>query len=138
MTMAAVIGAWRPHRLDVDDVGREQDRRRERERQRPFGRTADQEKEQADHAAHQHVDEAAPEHPCRLVHLRVGGGDHGGDRPDRIGVGEVRQRIPDDGRGDGHVAGEPDAENVLWHREGPPQAIAGLHVRLPDCRQVVC
>ena len=69
-------------------------------------------KEQADDATDQHVDDAAPEHPHRLGHLGIGRGDHRGDGPDRIGVGDVFQRVPDDGGGDEHVQREADPDDV--------------------------
>ncbi len=73
-----------PHRLNVDHVGRDQDRHRERDRELPVVRPPDDEEDESDRAADEHVDHAAAEHPRRLLHLRVRGRDHRGDGPDGV------------------------------------------------------
>src|SRR5215813_1457606 len=107
-----------PHCSNADDVGRNEHRHRESQRELPRARTSHQQEGETHGTADKHVDQPAPDHPLRLLHLRVARGDHRGDGPNRIRLDKVLQQGPQNRRRDEDVDREADAREIPLSRAG--------------------
>ncbi len=103
-------GDWSlsPHGFDPDEIGGDQNGDGQRYRNHSLAATADDDKDESNTAANQHIDDSTMEKLARLLRFRVGGRNQRCDCPDGICIADFSKSEPNYGCGEQNVHGEAE------------------------------